>query len=178
MSENIFLSIGSNIEDRKENIGKALLHLRSILNNLRISRCYETEPKYVTEQPEFLNAVAVGVTHISPVDFLKQIQWIEEELGRDRSVELKNGPRKIDIDIILFGQHTIQSEILTVPHPGLLERKFVLIPLLEIEPLAANPVTNEPYWKALGRLGRQGVYYETLRQYTFGIELNAPVRNG
>lgn len=163
MHRRVCLSLGSNIGRRVENIRRAFGLLGELLIDARISRLYETEPKYFEEQPRFLNAVVVGSTSMGACELLERLQNIEAELGRKRTEEIPNGPRSIDIDILLFGETTRRTAKLTIPHPGLPERKFVLVPLLEVEPTAKHPATGVPYWKALYSLPSQGVYYGSFR---------------
>lgn len=169
--EKVALSLGSNLGSRNENIVTAFSNLWNLFVDARLSNIYETAPLYLTAQAEFLNAVIVGYTDISPIRLLKEIQRVEIEMGRNRIGVPKMGPRLIDIDIILFGRQIIKSDNLTVPHPRLEERKFVLIPLLELEPQIGNPQTGEPYWRVLQRLKNQGIYYYTFHHYSMEQEL-------
>ena len=156
-----YLSIGSNLGNRVGTIEAAVRALRPAVRGIRLSRMYETEPMYRTDQPKYLNAVLTGRTGLSPSGLLSAMQEIERSMGRDRSAETRMGPRVLDLDIVLYGRQVVQTDVLTIPHPRLEERKFVLVPLLELYPDLVAPVSGEPYWKALLRLSEQGVYYFT-----------------
>src|SRR5438270_11995242 len=122
-----FLSLGSNIEDRRENLRRAIELLASPdLRIKRTSSIYETEPQDLRHQPWFLNLVIEIETTLFPMQLLGRIQRIERDLGRQRTVP--KGPRTIDIDIILFGDFIIDTPQLQVPHPRMTARRFVLEP--------------------------------------------------
>ena len=130
----IYLGLGSNLGDRRENIQRALGLLEE--NNVsveKISTIIETKPVGGVLQGDFLNAVLKGQTDLSPRDLLALTQAIENKVGREKTVP--NGPRTIDIDILLYADQEINTPELTIPHPRMLERDFVMIPLKEIEPL-------------------------------------------
>ena len=133
----VYLSLGSNMGDRKANIKKALKILDSSPNiNIDIiSSLYETEPMYVKDQKSFYNLVAKASIEsiMEPFELLGSIKRIEYDFGRKKS-GTRYGPRSIDIDILYFGDEKIESEILEIPHPKIGERKFVLLPLSEIAP--------------------------------------------
>lgn len=126
--------MGSNIGDRKEYLCKALTIL-SLMEKTRIeevSSVYETEPVEYLQQPDFLNIACRIDTKLSPEELLSGTQMIESILGRKRLVRF--GPRTIDIDLLLFEDAVIQTDKLTVPHPRMYDRAFVLIPLQEVKP--------------------------------------------
>lgn len=110
------------------------------------------------DQPDFLNLVVAGVTELEPLALLGRTQAIEAEFGRDRPKERHKGPRTLDIDLLLYGNTVMDSPTLTLPHPGLTERAFVLVPLLELEPLARHPVSGAPLSSFLESVGGQGIY--------------------
>ena len=132
-----FIALGSNLGDRQKNIdlAKGLLKENRI-KILKESSVIETDAVGGPKQNKYLNAVVKVETLLSPFEFLKTLSSIENQLGRTR--EVKNGARTIDLDILLYGNRKINSEELTVPHPRMLQRDFVLIPLNEIEPLWAT----------------------------------------
>lgn len=134
-----YIGMGSNEGDRIANLATALEALSEIPESHvdRASHAYETEPAYVEDQPPFANAVVALETGLEPEQLLEYLQSIEAEMGRVRTVE--NGPRVIDLDILLFGDQEERSEALTIPHPGLRERDFVVTPLLEIAPRLHMP---------------------------------------
>lgn len=137
-----YLSIGSNIEDRFHHLQEATraLHTYEGVEVLAVSSVYETAPVGYTDQADFLNLVVKIETDLSARDLLEVCQKTEQELGRERIIRW--GPRTADLDILLYNNDNIAVEKLTVPHPRMHERTFVLIPLLEIEPSIAHPVTG------------------------------------
>ena len=131
-----YLSLGSNTGNRKLNLKKAikLLGDNPEINIDAVSSIYETEPMYIKDQENFYNLVIrVSISSLGPFELLGFIKAIEYKLGRKKG-GTRYGPRPIDIDILYFGDEIIESEILEVPHPGIGERKFVLLPLSEIAP--------------------------------------------
>ena len=138
MLKPVYLSLGSNLGDRAANLHAALTHLGAVGKVVAISSVYETEPVELTAQPWFLNCAAKLETERMPKQLMKNILDLEREMGRQR--KQKKGPRIIDIDILLFGTSIIETQGLTVPHPALHERRFVLDPLAEIAPEVRHPV--------------------------------------
>ena len=137
----VYLSLGSNLDDREGNLRRALEKLASAeVRVVRVSSIYETEPQDVRQQPWFLNLVAEVETTLFPMQLLNRIRKIEKELGRKRIVA--KGPRTIDIDIVLFGNFVIDTPQLGVPHPRMQDRRFVLEPLAELAPDLRHPVTR------------------------------------
>ncbi|AIS53243.1 2-amino-4-hydroxy-6-hydroxymethyldihydropteridine pyrophosphokinase FolK [Thermoanaerobacter kivui] len=130
----VYLSLGSNLGDREENLKKAVYELSRWegITLKKLSPIYETKPVGYLDQGMFLNIAAEVETDIEPYDFLKVINEIEKKLKRERIIRW--GPRTIDIDILLYGNISLSSEILTIPHPRMWERAFVLIPLNDINP--------------------------------------------
>lgn len=142
--QRVFLGLGSNVGNRLMFLREATRRLNAHLDKLIASRVYETEPMYRSNQPAFLNAVVAGYFTGSPYELLRTCNSIEAALGRDRQQELPKGPRSLDIDILLFGTTVLQSPDLIIPHPGLLERAFVLRPLLELAPDLEHPHHKVP----------------------------------
>ena len=143
MVETAYVGLGSNLGDR-------LAYLRAGVNKLIADSCvqlqstssvYATAPVGVLEQPEFLNAVIAVATSLSPEKLLAQMQAIEDRHGRQRAVHW--GPRTLDLDLLLFGDRRLRGDTLTIPHPHLTERCFVLSPLCEIAPTLKHPSTGE-----------------------------------
>ena len=128
----IVLGLGSNLGDREENLRTAfrLLTTEKKIQIKKISSLYETEPIGVTEQNAFLNTVVIITTKLSPEELVKYCLAVETRMGRVR--EIRWGPRNIDIDLLCYDNLSIQTELLTIPHPRMKERRFVLIPLLEV----------------------------------------------
>jgi dihydroneopterin aldolase/2-amino-4-hydroxy-6-hydroxymethyldihydropteridine diphosphokinase len=141
-STKILLGLGSNIGNRAGNIYKAVKKLKSDchFSKVRVSRLYETKP-IGPKQRNFFNAALSAVTLFSPTELLYNIKQIEKQLGR-KKVEIKWGPRKIDIDILFFGQRKINTKDLIIPHPEIANRLFVLEPLCEIAPGFRHPKLN------------------------------------
>jgi 2-amino-4-hydroxy-6-hydroxymethyldihydropteridine diphosphokinase len=137
MRTRAYLSLGSNLGDRQANLRSAIDRLRQIGDVLAVSAFYETEPVDVLEQPWFLNCALVFETDQAARELLEAVLELEIEMGRRRIH--KKGPRNIDIDILLFGDSVVDEKGLTIPHPGLAERRFVLEPLAEIAPTVRHP---------------------------------------
>jgi 2-amino-4-hydroxy-6-hydroxymethyldihydropteridine diphosphokinase len=140
MLKPVYLSLGSNTGDRFANLKSALDGLSKIGTVMAVSSFYETEPVEVTSQPWFLNCVAQLETDKMPKQLMKAILDLEAQMGRVR--RQKKGPRNIDIDILFFGNSVVETSGLTIPHPALHERRFVLEPLAEIAPELRHPVFN------------------------------------
>lgn len=133
----VFLALGSNLGDRCANLQQAQTELSANVVIEKASSIYETPPWGYLEQPVFLNQVISGFTTLNAQELLTFIKDIEREMGRIKN--FKNGPRLIDIDILLFGDQIVDTENLVIPHPRMLERGFVLLPLSEIEPHMTIP---------------------------------------
>jgi 2-amino-4-hydroxy-6-hydroxymethyldihydropteridine diphosphokinase len=153
----VYLSLGSNVGDRGQNLQSALEELeREQIQVVKRSSLYETEPQDVTEQPWFLNMVAECETRLFPLQLLGAIERIERGLGRVRGAgAVRRGPRTIDIDILLYANVRIDSATLTIPHPRMFDRRFVLEPLLEVAPDLRHPQTKEPLSRYLKGLAGQ-----------------------
>jgi 2-amino-4-hydroxy-6-hydroxymethyldihydropteridine diphosphokinase len=148
-----FIGLGSNLGDREANIRQALQHLEQLPETtiVRGSSLYDTEPVGVPDQPNFLNGVVQIETHLAPRQLLWNLMLIERRLGRVRTQHW--GPRVIDLDLLLYGDEVVDEEDLQVPHPLMTQRSFVMVPLVEIEPLLVHPVTNQTMLSILQRLG-------------------------
>ena len=133
-----YIGLGTNLGDRELNLRRALERLEE-LGPVRASSFRETDPVGVTDQPKFLNAAAELATNLSPRELLERLLEIERGLGRDRATERRWGPRVIDLDLLLFGEEAIDEPGLTVPHPRLADRRFVLEPLCELNEDLALP---------------------------------------
>jgi len=143
MSEVAFLSIGSNLGDRDANIASAISALGTLPEILSITSAsfYETDPLYNLDQPKFLNTVVKIETELSPFELFDKTVNIEKMMGRPEKRE-KNQSRSLDIDILCYGNSYLETESLTIPHPGIPERKFVLVPFAELAPGFILPVWN------------------------------------
>ena len=137
----VYLSLGSNVGDREAQLRDALFRLSAVGRVIALSSFYETEPVEFTQQPWFLNCAVAIETSSTPQQLMVAILRIEEEMGRQRGQ--KKGPRSIDIDILLFGREIMESKELTIPHPAMHLRRFVLEPLAEIAPEALHPLLNK-----------------------------------
>lgn len=155
MAHTIFLSMGSNLGDRLTNLQDAIRSLPPIIQLLSQSQIYETEPWGYTEQPAFLNLVVKASTELSPKKVLTFIKDIEVALGRKATFRF--GPRLIDLDILLYDDLVLNSPRLTIPHPRLSERGFVLIPLAELAPDLIHPVTRKTIQQLLSTIDTTGV---------------------
>lgn len=140
MHKIVYLSLGSNVGDRATNLNSAIEYLRALGTIEAISSFYETEPVEFTAQPWFLNCAVKLTTEKMPKQLLSAILGIEHQMGRRRTQN--KSPRPIDIDILLFGNSVIDTHGLTIPHPAMHERRFVLEPLTEIAPEVRHPVFN------------------------------------
>jgi 2-amino-4-hydroxy-6-hydroxymethyldihydropteridine diphosphokinase len=136
--EQVYLSLGSNLGDRAGNLNSAIERLRTLGDVVAVSSFYETEPVEFSAQPWFLNCAVEMNTEKTPQQLLAGILEIEQQLGRQRGQ--KNGPRTIDLDILLFGDCIVEDRGLSIPHPAMHERRFVLEPLAEIAPDARHPI--------------------------------------
>ncbi|TMQ64333.1 MAG: 2-amino-4-hydroxy-6-hydroxymethyldihydropteridine diphosphokinase [Candidatus Eisenbacteria bacterium] len=148
-----FVGLGSNLGERETLIRLALDDLARLPDTRieRASSLYDTEPAGDTEQPAFLNAVVMLETELSARRLLWNLLLIERRLGRVRT--RRWGPRTIDLDLLLYGDQSIDEPDLKVPHPELTARAFVLVPLVELDPLLVHPVSGETLLHHLSRLG-------------------------
>lgn len=135
------IGIGSNLDDPARQVDEALEQLAAIpaTRVQRVSNLYRNPPMGPPGQPDYVNAVAALLTRLEPRPLLSALQEIEQRQGRDRSTEEHWGPRRIDLDILTYGLRVITEPGLTIPHPGIPERNFVLFPLLEIAPELSVP---------------------------------------
>jgi 2-amino-4-hydroxy-6-hydroxymethyldihydropteridine diphosphokinase len=148
-----YIGLGSNLGDREANLRQALEHLAQTPETavVRASSLYDTEPVGVEDQPHFLNAVAQLETQLAPRQLLWNLMLIERRLGRVRSQRW--GPRTLDLDLLLVDDLVLDEEDLELPHPEMTKRSFVLVPMVELEPLLVHPVTGETMLALLQRLG-------------------------
>lgn len=148
-----FIALGSNLGEREAMIRQALDALAALPQTelLRASSLYDTEPVGDVDQPNFLNAVAQVDTDLAPRQLLWNLMLIEKRLGRERTRPW--GPRTIDLDLLLYGDEVIEEDDLRVPHPEMIRRAFVLVPLVELDPILVHPGTGETMLSHLSRLG-------------------------
>ncbi len=151
----IYLGLGSNLGDRKKNLLRGIRFLRNSIEISETSPIYETEPVGYTQQPPFLNCVCRGETGLSPLELLSLAKKAEASLGRETT--FRNGPRTVDVDILLYGGAAVSEAGLEVPHPRLAERGFVLVPLADLCPDLRHPVSGATVKEMLEHLlDRQG----------------------
>ena len=157
MIHTIYLGLGTNVGDRKRHLQEAIDSFFPNINCLQLSSIYETKPVGYTEQTEFLNQVVLAETDLAPLALLNQIKYIENKLGRQPTFRF--GPRAIDIDVLFYDDLVQETPRLTIPHPRLLERAFVLVPLAEIAPQFVHPVLKKRIIDLAGEVSRSGVKF-------------------
>jgi len=155
-----FIGMGANLASwagpPEATLAAAALRLGSLGRVARRSSLYSTAPVGFAEQPRFVNAVVALETELDPRELLDRLLAIEQEFGRDRTAGIANGPRTLDLDILLIGDSQINEPNITIPHPRLAERAFVLVPLIEVAPQALDPVTGKSVSQLLRSLRRSG----------------------
>ncbi|HTI14718.1 MAG TPA: 2-amino-4-hydroxy-6-hydroxymethyldihydropteridine diphosphokinase [Dictyobacter sp.] len=151
----VYLALGSNQGDRRKNLQKAIVTLQQVVTFQRISAIYETDPIGFADQPQFFNLVCSGQTELPAQKLLHYAKETEKKLGRLPT--FRNGPRTIDIDILLYGNVICNQPELIIPHPRMEERAFVLIPLVEIAPTVIHPLHHITAAQLLERISSAGV---------------------
>lgn len=139
----VFLGLGTNLGDREANLRAALRMLRDVVRIEAVSAVYESEPVGYRAQPDFWNLVVRAMTRLEPLALLEAVRGIERALGREPS--FRNAPRVMDIDLLLYDDVELDLPELTLPHPRMLERAFVLKPLAELAPDAVHPRTGRTF---------------------------------
>src|ERR1700680_1488917 len=151
----VAIGLGSNIGDRQGNLARALQRLRGVIHMERVSPLYDPVPVRYAQQPDFLNLACTGRTQLAPRELRDQLAEIERRVGRAASFPM--GPRAIDMDILLYGDVVVRDEDLTIPHPRMTARAFVLAPLLDIAPDAVEPVSGRTIRELAARVDFSGV---------------------
>ncbi len=150
MKQIAYLSLGSNLGSREQNLREAIRRASTLGRMVAVSSFYQTEPVEFTDQPWFLNCVIALETATQPAQLMAELLRIEQDMGRQRV--LKKGPRSIDIDILLFGGAVVNTPELTIPHPEMARRRFVLEPLAEIAPELLHPISQKTVARLLAEL--------------------------
>ena len=151
----VYLALGTNLGDRPGNLQNAIAGLPPVVTVLESSPVYETLPWGVTDQPAFLNMVIKAETHSEPLELMKHLKLLETRLGRLPSI--RYGPRLIDIDLLFYDDLILNTAELTIPHPNLHERAFVLVPLSDLAPEFIHPVTGKTVRQLLAEVSATGV---------------------
>ena len=137
----VYLGLGSNLGNRKSNLEESIRQIGEFATVKKSSSIYETEPWGLKDQPKFLNQVIFMESTLKPNELLLRLKKIEQQMGRKKSIRF--GPRLIDVDILFYADHIMNTPELTIPHPHLTERAFVLVPLAEIAPKLVHPLYHK-----------------------------------
>ena len=140
MNTEIYLGLGGNLGDPPATFQQALELVGRFAEVTKVSKLYKSKPYGFVDQPDFYNAAAQLSSNLSPLDLLARLQEVEKQLGK--KVVRENGPRVIDLDLLVYGNEVIDLPELTLPHPGILNRDFVLKPLTDLNPMLTHPVWN------------------------------------
>ncbi len=152
----IYIGLGSNLGDRLENLDKTIEALPPRIHKVAASLVYETDPWGYLDQPTFLNQVIEVETELLPLDLLASLKQIEHKLGRQAT--FRNGPRLIDLDIIVYGDWILDQDGLVIPHPRMHERAFVLKPLADLAADLCHPIYGTTIQELLHNVDQKGVH--------------------
>jgi len=156
MSHLVFIALGTNLGDRFENLRQARQALSPAVHILESSPIYQTPPWGYLDQPAFLNQVVRGETGLSPLELLALLKRLEAELGRLPGI--RNGPRQIDLDFLFYDDLALETPVLTIPHPRIAGRGFVLVPLADLAPDLRHPLTGQPISEMLAECDLTGIF--------------------
>ena len=140
MNTEIYLGLGGNLGDPPATFQQTLKKIGHFAKVTKVSKLYKSKPYGFADQPDFYNAAAQLASELPPLDLLAQLQEVEKQLGK--KVVRENGPRVIDLDLLVYADEVIDLPKLTLPHPGILDRDFVLKPLADLNPLLTHPAWN------------------------------------
>ena len=161
-----YIALGSNLGDRDGTVRSAIAALRQLGSVEAASSFYETAPVGMIDQPDFLNAVVALRTTLPPQELMTALLHVEQQHGRDRSASVPKGPRTLDLDLLSYGDVVMETPTLTLPHPSLAERRFVLVPLAEIAPQWRHPISGKTAADLLAEITPLGTESEqTMRKY-------------
>ena len=152
----VYLGLGANLGDRQNNLVQALQLLRSQMTIEQVSSCYETAPVGYIEQPAFINIACRATTELAPIELLRFVKQVEQRMGR--LATFRYGPRLIDVDILLYDDLTLDAPELTIPHPLMAERAFVLVPLAEIASEVRHPALALTVAELVAHIDPSGVW--------------------
>jgi 2-amino-4-hydroxy-6-hydroxymethyldihydropteridine diphosphokinase len=155
MKNIVYIALGSNLENREANLRSAIKLMPPDITPMVCSPVYQTAPWGFVDQPAFLNQVVKVKTDLAPEDLLQYLKWIEQEVGRKPT--FRYGPRKIDLDILFYNDMVYDSPSLTIPHPRIAERAFVLVPLSDIAPDYTHPTLLISINEMLADLDDEGI---------------------
>ncbi|HEX7975145.1 MAG TPA: 2-amino-4-hydroxy-6-hydroxymethyldihydropteridine diphosphokinase [Anaerolineales bacterium] len=165
MNHLVYLALGTNLGDRLANLKAAIAGLPPAVRVIASSPVYETPPWGYLDQPAFLNQVARAETELPPEQLLVYLKGLEVQLGRQPSV--RNGPRLIDLDILFYDHLILSSPTLTIPHPRIAERAFVLVPLTDLASDLRHPVMGKTIRELAAQVNRSGIALYTPPENTF-----------
>ena len=150
------IALGSNLDspygDREANLREAIRRISALGNIRAVSTFHDTAPVGFTDQPDFLNAALLLETELEPLELMRMLLAIERDMGRDRAAAPAKGPRIIDLDLLLLDDVVLATPELTLPHPAMSERRFVLAPLAEIAPAMVHPISGQTIAELLSQL--------------------------
>jgi 2-amino-4-hydroxy-6-hydroxymethyldihydropteridine diphosphokinase len=152
-----YVGIGANVGEAEGTVRSAVVELSTLLDDLHVSSLYRTAPLHHSDQRDFVNAVVSGLWSGSAEALLDTLHELEAKYGRDRSAEFRFGPRRLDLDLLVLGDLITDRKDLSLPHPRMEERRFVLEPLVEVDPELLDPRSGKSFAETLADLEKQRV---------------------